>query len=423
MMPVMADTTAPAQSRLTIDPADTLYDAPTRIIGQGLPPGSDATLRLELRGGAGARWRSEATFVVPQSGTVDLSKATPQSGTYDGVEPMGLFWSAQCLEPGHPPAPAEQLVPWTGALTLVLDGQEVASTAVTRRFVADDIDVSDIREQGMVATLFRPMAVAPLPGVIVLTGSGGGLNNRQAALLASHGFVTLALAYFGIEHLPAQLVDIPLEYLETGLEWLADHPAVAGRPVGVVGPSKGGELALLLGATFPRVKAVVAYVPSGLVHQGISFDANRVSSSWTHRGEPLPFVSMTPGALQPSTPLRLREGYLSTLDDPARVAAATIAVERTNGAILQLSGEDDGMWPSTPFAALVEQRLTNRAFPHEHRHVSYPGAGHSFIIPNTPTPPIPGATFEFGGTPAGTAHAAEASWRETISFLDRHLGG
>ena len=57
-------------------------------------------------------------------------------------------------------------------------------------------------------------------GGSVLGGSGGGLPQGLAALLASHGYVALALAYFSYEHLPAELVSIPLEYFETGMRWL-----------------------------------------------------------------------------------------------------------------------------------------------------------------------------------------------------------
>src|SRR5699024_11289262 len=54
----------------------------------------------------------------------------------------------------------------------------------------------------------------PLPTIVVLGGSEGGLSESSAALLASHGFNTFALAYFGIEDLPKELVNIPLDYIE-----------------------------------------------------------------------------------------------------------------------------------------------------------------------------------------------------------------
>jgi hypothetical protein len=129
------------------------------------------------------------------------------------------------------------------------------------------------------------------PGVVVLTGSGGGLDARRAGLLASHGFPALALAYFTFPGRPAWLVEQPLEYFEAGFAWLRRQPGVRGR-VRVMGISRGGELALLLGATFAEVAAVVAYVPSSVVWGPVVAYPSSVLqaplSAWSYRGVPLP---------------------------------------------------------------------------------------------------------------------------------------
>jgi fermentation-respiration switch protein FrsA (DUF1100 family) len=90
-------------------------------------------------------------------------------------------------------------------------------------------------------------------------------------LLASRGYIAFALAYFGIDPLSRTLVEIPLEYLETGIRWFSALPRVRAASLEALGSSKGGELALLLGASFPEIRAVVAMVPSGIVHAGIDF--------------------------------------------------------------------------------------------------------------------------------------------------------
>ncbi len=51
------------------------------------------------------------------------------------------------------------------------------------------------------------------PGVIDMFGTAGGLVEFRAALLASRGFTTLALAYFGYDDLPKGL-QIDSEYFE-----------------------------------------------------------------------------------------------------------------------------------------------------------------------------------------------------------------
>src|SRR5262249_22998714 len=126
--------------------------------------------------------------------------------------------------------------------------------------------------------------------------------------------------------------------------------------------SKGGELALVLGATFPEVKAVVAYSPSGFVCQG---NPGSDRSSWTFRGAPLPFYRVDPrrGALQ---------GFLDALQDPKNaITSAAIPVERTRGPILLISGKQDTTWPSTPLADMVIKRLAASGHPYPYNHLAY----------------------------------------------------
>jgi hypothetical protein len=84
------------------------------------------------------------------------------------------------------------------------------------------VRVTAVRENGLIATLFEPVQTGRYPGILVLGGSEGGLRTAEprAALLASRGYTAMALAYFGVPYLPAQLFNIPVESLERGIEWL-----------------------------------------------------------------------------------------------------------------------------------------------------------------------------------------------------------
>jgi len=307
-------------------------------------------------------------------------------------------------------------------------GPPAASARITRYFAAPGVSRRDVRDHGLVATLFLPDGSAPRPAVIVVPGSGGGLPEASAALLASHGFVGLALAYFRAEHLPAQLVEIPLEYFETAIRWLGGHHAVRGRPVGVMGGSRGGELALLLGATFPDIKAVVGNVPSGVVHAGLPAGARRAVKrppAWTYHGEALPFVSSREPEEtgDPAKPLALTPRFLRTLEDRAAVAAAEIPVERINGPVLLISGQDDQMWPSAVLAKIAMDRLARHHHPYPYRHLSYPGAGHLIGPPGLPATvtasahPLDGRVMAYGGNARDNAAAAADSWPKILAFF------
>jgi dienelactone hydrolase len=61
--------------------------------------------------------------------------------------------------------------------------------------------------------------------------------------------------------LPRGLVKIPLEYFENAIRWMRAQPWLRDGFLAAWGPSRGGELALLLGATFSDINAVSAWVP------------------------------------------------------------------------------------------------------------------------------------------------------------------
>jgi dienelactone hydrolase len=261
----------------------------------------------------------------------------------------------------------------------------------------------------------------------------------QAGVLARHGFAALALAYFAMESLPPYLHEIPLEYFETAISWLTAQPGVRGEGVGVIGTSRGGELVLLLGATFPAVKAVVAYVPSHVVWRGLAPGVPGVAApvpSWTLGGEPLqtmrrtrpPMVPPPPGPT-PGVPFALTPGFLRSLEEPESEARAAIPVERIGGPVLLISGRDDQMWPSTLMAERAAARLAAHDHPYPVEHLAYPGAGHVIYLPSLPTTataqvhPIDGTLYAYGGSPRATAHASADSWPRVVRFLRESLRG
>ena len=131
-------------------------------------------------------------------------------------------------------------------------GTPAVSASCEPLIVADSVTSSVVREDGLVGQLFRPAGPGPHPGVILLRGSEGGLIASYAAFVASHGFLTLALAYFAYDGLPEVLRRIPLEYFQKAIIWLQEQRDVKGGGVALFGYSRCGELALLLGATFFR---------------------------------------------------------------------------------------------------------------------------------------------------------------------------
>jgi pimeloyl-ACP methyl ester carboxylesterase len=417
--------------QIRIDNPAVLVDEPVNLTVVGCTPGETVVLRAAWSIGD-ERVQSEGQFVVPSDGIVDPAQAPSVGGTYTGVEPYGLWWSIAASEIPDDP---DELGSWPVSITAAGRDWDAAGTLV-RRKLDPSVQALPVRSGRLRGIFFLPDHQGRLPAVIVFSGSGGGLGGvtSAAALLASHGFAVLALAYFRYDDLPADLAEIPLEYFFEAIEWLkTEVPSPVGS-IGVMGASRGGELALLLGSTYPeQISAVVAKVPSGVVWSGISRDPARNPVAWTIGGRPI-----TPMKGYPRDPagLPIRDGGIAlTPGFEARLAAsssedlaaAEIPVERCGGPVLLLSAEDDAMWPSTTLAEIAVRRARTHGLQHPIRHISYPDAGHTlgtpagFPIPLRSVHPVRGGTYAYGGSLAGNAHASVDSWGEILSFLHSSL--
>lgn len=268
--------------------------------------------------------------------------------------------------------------------------------------------------QSFVANLWLPPSKGPHAGVLLVGGSGGGIawQDYWGDILARHGFVALALAYFGMEGLPKELDEIPLEYFLGAIEYMQRTPAIDRNRIGVVGVSRGGELALLLASHSPAIDAVVAFVPSAVVFQStVSTGAGRKPrSSWTFRGRPFPFVAREPG----DTAEPLVNEFRRALAQRDQVANATIPVERIRGPILLLSGKEDTTWPSSDMSEMVVARLRNRKFRFSYEHIAYDHAGHMIHQ-------IRSDAVKRGGTEIDNSVAQQDAQRRTLEFLARTL--
>jgi dienelactone hydrolase len=323
--------------------------------------------------------------------------------------------------------------PKTVELTAEVDGQPVASAELVRRYLAPGVKRLEVRDGGLFGTLFVPAGEGPFPAIVLLSGSGGGLSEPQAALYAAHGYAALALAYFRAGHLPEDLVRIPLEYFERAITWLQARPEIDAARLAVGGASRGGELSLLLASRFPQFKAVVASVPSSIVYGGVgSAEDSHLKSAWTYGGEEIPFHysrSSRREAFQTEdgTPFALTPIFLRTLEDEEMVREATIPVERINGPVLLISGKDDAMWPSTRYSEMVMARLKEHNHPYPDQHLAYDGAGHIIGQPWVPTTvfasghPVTKTLFAYGGNAKGSADARADAWPKTLAFLDARL--
>lgn len=427
--------TGTARARFEDVPVVSLSDETIQVRLTGLAPGTTVTVRARMDDDSGGGWESASNYSADAGGTVDLSSQAPDSGSYEGVDPMGFLWSMTPAGPGSasPLGIKSTVRPTIINLTAEIAGQPVAQTSLTRLVAAPGVRRTEVRDDGLHATFFAPPGAGPFPAIMLLSGSGGGLSEPQAALYASHGYCALALAYFRAGDLPTDLIRIPLEYFETGLAWLENRPEVDAEKLAVGGGSRGGELSLLLASRYPQFKAVIANVPSAIVYGGVGGgDDGHAQPAWTYRGEGIPFLYSRRGQsdeyqAEEGKPFALTPIFLRGLEDEEAVRQAAIPVEQINGPVLAISGKDDAMWPSSLYSEMVMERLTEHQHPWPDQHLAYEGTGHVIGQPWLPTTvtasshPVTKTFFAYGGEPKASAHARADAWPKILAFLDTHL--
>src|SRR6266511_3786619 len=105
---------------------------------------------------------------------------------------------------------------------------------------------TEVRTDDTIGVVFEPEDGSD-HAAVMLGGSYGGLPEGPARRLAENGVSAFALGYFGAPELPPALVEIPIESLQRGIDLFRERFA-RGRAIGVLGFSKGAELALTLAA-------------------------------------------------------------------------------------------------------------------------------------------------------------------------------
>lgn len=383
-----------------VDHAVALADQAVHLTVTDLEPHAKVRVGAEAVDRDGKKWHAEATFTADDRGTVDLDRAEPSGGSYQKTDGMGLFWS---MNPPNgdpdqqtfsPPTVDDRPVEHVDVLVRK-DGHEVARTTLTREWLGRGVTTRPVtltKDKISGVYVAPPAGQAKHPAVVLIGGSEGGVASPSSTyLLASHGYPTLALAYFHAPGLPTDLRNIPLEYFASAARWLARQPGVDPAHVVAAGGSRGTEAALLLSQNFPNlVHGAVLYAPSAKING--SFPDNQ-GAPWTLHGRPLP------------------------------VGNEPIPVDHISGPVLAIAGTGDLLWESQYAAAQIVRELdsAHNRFPHQALVVQ--GAGHGVsgapYLPHGTTlvHPVLMRPLHLGGNRAANESALRQGWARTLALL------
>lgn len=418
--------------KLHIEPRVALADEKINICVSDLPPFGKVKISCSmcLPWAKSVAFESFAWFTADSTGTIDLSKQKPNSGTYEFIDPMGLIVSMKSQDPKAMEKIVQNI---SVSESLFIDflaecGQQQASAKVERVFKTPEIKSRRITD-GFLGELFY----SDNPGnrtIMWLGGSGSGLgvNSPIAAVLASHGFNVLSLPFFGEQGLPAQLSEIPLEYFEGVFAWLAKSPITSGKEVWILGMSKGAELALILASRYPFITRVAVFAPHAYCFQGLAF---KNVSSWTYEGQSLPFIqlknrwvfaSMIRGFIK-NLPFRFTETYEKGLQAAPNKEAARIKIENAHADLLLFTSRECGMWNTYDGCVEIMDMLRKYNYQYKYDLIVYDHAGEPYYVPyvfpagETTMKMAPRLVLSIGGSLEGNVYALTDSWEKAVEFF------
>lgn len=405
---------------LLVSPGRCLYDEPLQLQVRGLSPGQDVSLLTALSDESGELFTSAARYRAESSGELDLSRSPAlEGGSYTGVEPEGPLWSLE------PRTPLRRLLKKDVRSPLLLrfslhqahdpPGALLAAAAQERSFMGEGVTRVPVREGRVRGSLFLPPGPGPFPGVIEVQGTGGGLLDYKASLLANRGFATLALAYYNYEDLQKDMKEFRLEYFEEAVNYMLQHPQVKGPGIGLFGHSKGGDLVISM-ASFLKGIAATAVVNGSVAN---------VAAALHYKDITLPAIGYDIKKLKHPQPGvgDIRDLLHNPLEEANR--KSLIPVGKANCKFLFIVGEDDRNWKSDVYAQTACQLLAEEG-KEAPEVVYYPKAGHYIEPPYFPLCKasmhrIIGIPVVWGGEPKAHAVAQVDSWKRIQAFFHQHL--
>ncbi|XP_076153332.1 peroxisomal succinyl-coenzyme A thioesterase-like [Alosa pseudoharengus] len=412
---------------LSVQPTRALVDEKCQIVVRNLPPKEQVTLHSLHRSEDKDYWEAFGYYISDENGTVTVMEDASKGGTYVGVEPMGLLWSLRPV-PGSRHGlrlrKRDVLSPmvvnisvYKGHTNQGFSEKDALATVVTERwYLTPGVQRVDIGDRGVKGTLFIPPGPGPFPAVLDMWGAVGGLVEYRAALLASHGFVALALEYLGADK--ERTSDVETGYFKTAYKLLQTHPQVCADRVAVLGLCFGTSVTLTLAAYSKVVQPRCCVCISGSHVHPVNKPLIEVFQ--------VMMQNMTKARIDENNHVVWRDVILPIPTEPD----LKVDVGRIKCPMLIVIGQDDQNWATVESTEDIEQMMERAGNRHLLTVLSYPDAGHLIEPPYTPHVRFSNFITQhnmekvlmlWGGQTKPHAHAQEDSWEKILLFLQKHL--
>ncbi|XP_067681211.1 bile acid-CoA:amino acid N-acyltransferase-like [Haliotis asinina] len=398
---------------LQVEPSDALIDEPLSVRVSGLLKHQKITLSAVLRG-EGKEFASCAHYTADDAGCVDTAVQSSVGGSYTGVEPQGLLWSMSAQKTSSKRLLIKDVTkPYDVTISVHPDHMDLQSTQsscntssvldtthVRRGYMRDGVQRMPVRMGRLRGSLFIPLGEGPFPAILDMFGGTGGLFEFRAALLASRGFFTFALAYRSYDDLPHAFDELDFDYFLEAAEMLNKNPHSQPGGIGVIGSSFGGGLTNMLASFCDKVRAAVSIngpLVSPLRDQDVNGEAVR---GWM------------PSLVEvPDEESVLQKEYHA------------LPMWRQGTKLLHLLSEDDMVLFVSAYRRIMKMVPEDKKY--NIQSVFYPGAGHLLEPPYGPLcrdSYITGGTrIIWGGERKSHAVAQEDSWKRILEHFNTYL--
>ncbi|XP_078120684.1 acyl-coenzyme A thioesterase 5-like [Sander vitreus] len=409
-----------SQVRLRLLPrARCMFDEPVQVKVAGLRARQVVTMTARTTDDKGLVFSSSATYKADGSGEIDLERDPSLSGSYVGVEPMGLLWSMRA-DTLH-----RRFIKTTSLNYHVVnfsvhekegEGRMLAEATNERLLIGDGVNRLPIKEGNIRGVLFTPPGRGPFPALLDLYTFGGGLSEKRASLLANRGFVVLTVALYGHDDMARNIKEVHLDYFEEAIEFLKKQDKVGSKGVGVLSLSKSGDLALSIASYLPGVEATVWI--NGCC-------ANTLLPLYHKKSQILPALMMDISKMVPTESGAFIGKNVMHNPLAEENKATLVPIEQAKGRFLFVASEDDLNWDSKAYMDQMVERLQRHGKDNFER-VSYPAAGHYLEPPYGPYCPssfhgVVGKPVLWGGEPRSHAAAEVHLWKKIQEFFRTHL--
>ncbi|KAJ8386972.1 hypothetical protein AAFF_G00161490 [Aldrovandia affinis] len=412
---------------LSVRPSRGLIDEKFQIVVKNLPPGQEVTLHCLHQSEDSDFWEAFGHYVSDVKGTVAVTQDLSVGGSYEGPEPMGLLWSMRPV-PGSRTGlrlrkmdvlspMVVQISVYRGHVSQGFRETAALACAVAERwYMAPGVRRVDVQEKGVRGTLFLPPGPGPFPGVLDMWGGGGGLVEYRSALLASHGFVSMALDY--LPHDETRTPDIEAGYFEKAFSIVQEHPQVVTDRVALFGLSFGTAVALGLAAHSEVIHPTCCVCISGSHTQPFNKSVHSVFQELGKNSHKI--------RIDENNHHIWRDIILPITTDPDR----KVHVGKIKCPLLLVVGLDDQNWATEESAEDIKKMMEEAGNSHLLTTLSYPEAGHLIEPPYTPHFRASNFIVQltrqkvvvlWGGQTKPHAYAQEDSWRRILEFLRHHL--